>query len=73
MSFCLWDKNYVFISDENKCIKLIDLKTGKSIKYLYGHQKSGITVKKIDHIKYGECLISKGQYEDQIKLWIKKT
>ena len=70
---CLWNINYIFVGDENKYIKLINLKSGKIIKCLTGHKKGGITIKKINHPKYGECIVSKGQYEDQIKIWINKV
>ena len=32
-----------------------------------------INVKKINVAKYGECLLSQGDFDDQIKLWINKN
>jgi len=67
-SICLWNKDYLLLSDTNRTIKLIELKTGKSIKELKGQNKEISTIKKIKHPQYGECLIS--QDSNQIKLWI---
>ena len=35
-----------------------------------GHFNSVLTIKKIKHPKYGDCILSQGYNEDQIKLWI---
>ena len=70
---CLWNKDYLFVGCEDKTIKLIELKSGKNIKNLIGHNNRVITIKKIILPKYGECLISQGYNNDQIKLWINKS
>ena len=70
---CLWNNDYLFVGCEDKTIKLIELKSGKNIKSLIGHNNRVITIKKIILPKYGECLISQGYNNDQIKLWINKS
>ena len=70
---CLWNSKYLFIGCHDKTIKLIDLKNGKVIKNLVGHNNEVLTVKKIIHPKYGECLISESYLQDQLKLWINKN
>ena len=65
---CLWDDNHIFVGSENHIIKLIDIKSGK-IKDLIGHENYVLTIKKFIHPKYGECLISQGYSNDQIKLF----
>ena len=57
----------------DKSIKLIDLNNEKDIKQLIVHKKTVTTLKKIIIPQYGECLISQGLEDDQIKLWIIKT
>ena len=42
------------------------------VKNLKGHNNDVVTVKKVKHPKYGECLISQGSSNDNIKLWINK-
>ena len=69
---CLWNNEYLFVGCEEKEIKLISLINGNIIKNLKGHSDSVITVKKIIHPTYGECLLSQGNENDQIKLWIKE-
>ena len=71
---CLWNKNYLFVGSGDKTIKLIDLTKGIIVENLISHNKSVITIKKIFHPKFGECLISEGWGKnDNIKLWIKKN
>ena len=67
---CLWNKEYLFVGCEDKEIKLIDLENGKIINKLKGHSDSVLTIKKVKHPEYGECLLSQGNEKDQIKLWI---
>ena len=71
-SACLWNNDCLFVGCDDKTIKLIELKSGNIIKNLEGHNNIVLTVKKINHPKYGECLVSKGFKEDQIKLWTLK-
>ena len=65
---CLWNNNNLFVGCEDKTIKLVNINNDKIIKNLSGHEGSVITIKKIIHPKYGECLIS---YGEDIILWKK--
>ena len=68
----LWDEDFSFIGCDDKKIKILDLKKMNIIKNLIGHNNEVITIKKIIHPLYGECLISQGLENDQIKLWVNK-
>jgi WD40 repeat protein len=70
-SLCLWNNDYLFIACSDKTIKVINLKTGLSPICLKGHSDEVLTIKKIIHPTYGECLISQGWGNEKIKLWIK--
>ena len=70
---CLWNNDYLFVGCYDKMIKLINLKNGKVIKRLNGHNNYVINMKKINHPLYGDCLISEGFSNDQIKLWAIKN
>ena len=69
---CLWDEEYLFVGCEDKTIKLIEIKSGDIINNLIGYNKVILTIKKIMHPKYGKCLLSQGNYNNQIKLWANK-
>jgi WD40 repeat protein len=69
---CLWNEEYLFIGCEDKTIKLIELKTGDVINNLIGNNKIVLTIKKLFHPKFGKCLLSQGNKDNQIKLWINK-
>ena len=60
IDICLWNNSYLFVGCKDNSIKLIDLKTGLIIKTLTGHNQTVLTIQKIKHLKYGECLISQG-------------
>ena len=66
---CLWNNNYLFVGCHDKKIKLIDLKKGVIIKNLKENKNFVLAIKKIVHPLYGECLISQGVKDDQIKMW----
>ena len=70
LTICLWNNEYLFVGCKDNSIKLIDLKEGNIVKNLIAHKNWVITIKKINHRKFGECLISQGIHYDQIKLWI---
>lgn len=70
---CLWDENYLFVGCKDTSIRLIDLKDGFIVKYLDGPKSGVFTVKKINHPKFGECLLSQGYEGDQIKLYLNKN
>ena len=69
---CLWNNDYLFVGGYSHQISLIRLNDGKIIKSIDGH-KWIIDIKKIFIPKYGECLISQGFYNEQIKLWGNKN
>ena len=50
----------------------MNLKTGSKTKHLFNHMNAVITVKKIFHPKYGECLISQSNGHEPIKIWVNK-
>lgn len=67
---CLFDKNNLLIGCESKIITLLNINSLKIITKLEGHQKTILTIKKINHNTYGECFLSGGYGESgQIKLW----
>ena len=66
---CMWNKDYLFVGCCDKTIKLININNGETVKSLTGHKNSVVTIKKIIHPTYGECLISFG---GNIILWVKK-
>ena len=70
---CLWNNEYAFVGCYNKLIKLVNLKSGNIVKELTGHNLYLMDIKKITHPKYGECLVSQGYHDDQIKLWVIKN
>ena len=72
-SLCLWDNNYLFVTNENFSLKLIDIEKKKVIKTFPFPKESetgnGIFVKMFHHPLYGKCLLC--QHKDKtIKLWI---
>ena len=68
---CLWKKNYLSVGCGN-LIKIIDLENEQIISTLVGHNYNVVTIKSIEHPKYGECIVSQDLYDGQIKLWINK-
>ena len=59
----------IYSLDAKTAIKLIELKRGKIILNLIRHNSNVITIKKIIHLIYGECLLSQNFKESSIKLW----
>ena len=53
-------------------IKLIEIKSGDIINNLIGKNKVVLTIKKLFHPKYGQCLMSQGNKDNPIKLWTYK-
>ena len=72
-SIGLWGNEYIFIGCSDKKIRFVDFNKGKIVKELSAHNNSVITVKKIIHPNYGQCLLSQGANKDSIKLWIFKN
>ena len=69
---CLWNNNYIFVGCNDKTIKAVEINNGLISKSFVAHSSKVITIKKFFHPKYGECLISQGFINDQIKIWINK-
>ena len=69
---CLWNDQYLFAGCDNGDIKLIDLVNEKEIKSFLKHSKSVLTLRKIIHPKYGECLLS-FSLDKKIKLWLENS
>ena len=66
---CLWDKDNLILGCDDNKIKLLDLIKGKVIYSYDSHNDWILTIKKINHPKFGECLISQGYQDDGIKIW----
>ena len=66
--FCLLRNNYLCYGNHDNAIRLINLNNGQKILKLVGHNNSVLTIKKLDHPKYGECLISQDA-DGKIKIW----
>ena len=67
---CFWNENYLLVACQDKEIKILDLNKNEVVKSLTGHNNHVVSIKKLNHIKYGECFISHGFENDQIKIWI---
>lgn len=72
VSCSLWDNKYCCFGCRDRTIKLVDINNNKIIQNLSGHNNWISCVKKIQHKEYGKCLISQGDLNDQIKLWVSK-
>ena len=70
---CLWNSNYLFVGCTDNTIKLVEIKNGLIIKSLTGYNNEVCTIKKIVHPNFGECIITQGWENDQIKLWVTKN
>ena len=68
-SICLWDNNNLLIGCRNGKIKIININKKKLIKEFDACKNIVINIKKINHSKYGECLISQGERKEPIKIW----
>ena len=68
-SICLWNDNYLFVGCEDNTIKLIELNYKLIITSFSGHNNWVLSLKKICHPLYGECLLSQNWGESEIKLW----
>jgi len=68
--FLLNNDNLCFGHKKN--IKIINLLSKKISTLNHNHDKEVIAITKINHPIYGECLVSQGDQQDKIKLWIKE-
>ena len=69
IGICLWNDNYLFGGTKENLLKLINLEKNKVEKIIYDSTGNLCTIKKINHITFGECLISQGLLNEQIKIW----
>ena len=69
----LWNDNYLFAGCSDNSIKLIDLEKKLIIKSLKSHSNKVLTVKKIIHPKYGECIISQNWEYSSILIHLNKS
>ena len=67
-SVTLWNENYLFLAARDG-LKLINIKEEKIITINKKREYFNV-VKKIMHPKYGECLITKGRHNENIKIWV---
>ena len=59
----------ILVGCRDKKLRIVDIKNSLIKKEIEGHNKEILTVKKIFLPQYGDCLISQGKFDDQIKLW----
>ena len=67
----LFNNENLFVGCVNK-IKFVDLENEEVINTLIDYNYKVITIKTINHPKYGNCLVSQDLYDGQIKLWVNK-
>ena len=65
---CLWNEELIACTGRDKKIKMVNLKEGKIVRLITGHEKETISVQKVKNEKYGECLVSHGK-DGLIKIW----
>ena len=64
-----WNKKYIIVADvNNKSFKIINIDDGTIYNINTEHKKELISIKKINHPKYGESLLTAAQ-DKTIKLW----
>jgi regulator of replication initiation timing len=67
---CLWNSNYLFVGCTDNTIKLVEIKNGLVMKSLVGYNNEVCTIKKIRHPTFGECILTQGWENEQIRLWV---
>ena len=67
---CLWNSNYLFVGCTDNSVKLVEIKNGLVMKSLFGYNNEVCTIKKIRHPTFGECIITQGWENEQIRLWV---
>ena len=70
---CLWKSKYIFVGCNDFSIKLVDLNNGDIVQIFKVNNYNVLTLRKIFHPRFGECLIFKGSKYDPIKLWVIKN
>ena len=72
LGICLWNEDHLLVGCSNNNVKMIELNNKLNIKDLVDINDV-ITIKTIKHYKYGECVISQGNYNNSIQLWKMQT
>ena len=67
---CLWNSNYLFVGCTDNTIKLVEIENGLVLKSLVGYNNEVCTINKIIHPTFGDCLLTQGWENEQIKLWV---
>ena len=67
-SICLYN-NYLFIGCREQKVKILDIKEMSIIKEIEGFNQEVITLKIFSHPALGKCLLVKGKFGEEIKLW----
>ena len=67
---CLWNSDYLFVGCTDNSIKLVEINNGIVIKSLEGYNNEVCTIKKTKHPTFGECILSQGWENEQIRLWV---
>ena len=70
---CFLDNEYIFIGCDDKVIRLVNYKNGKIMYNLSNHIERVVSIKVINHPKYGKCLLSQSGDFDSIKIWVIKS
>ena len=65
---CLWDDEHIVCTGRDQKIKIVDLKEGRIVRLLTGHEKDTLSVQKINIPKYGDCIVSHGK-DGLLKVW----
>ena len=66
---CCFEKNNIFVGCGDNTIRIIDLKIGKCVKILYGHNYRVTSIKIINDSIYGKCFVSQGMEKDGFIIW----
>ena len=69
IGICVWDDKYLFCGNNSKNLNVIDIEKELIINKYIGLNNILCTVKKINHPRYGESIVTQGLLNDQIKLW----
>jgi WD40 repeat protein len=67
--FYPWNNEYIVCAHKNNIINVINIQNGKIYKKFVGHKNYILNLQIISLPNIGDCLISQGQGDDQIKLW----
>ena len=70
---CFLDDDNIFVGCADNSIKLININSEEIVKNITGFNNWICTINKIYHDKYGNCIITQGVRDEQIKMWIIKS